>query len=65
MWDIVLNLKMVFYLEKNVKLIDIANRIDTRLEENESQEIINNYSTTLNLLDNYDHDRVIKNTGTL
>ena len=59
---------MVFYLERNVKLIDIANRIDTRLEENEAQEIIkviNNYSTALNLLDNYDHDRVIKNTGTL
>ena len=59
---------MVFYLERNVKLIDIANRIDTRLEENEAQEIIkviNNYSTALNLLDNYDYDRVIKNTGTL
>ena len=42
--------------------------IDTRLEANEAQEIIkiiNNCSTALNLLGNYDHDRIIKNTGTL
>jgi len=56
------------YLEKTVKLIDIAGRIDTELEGNEAQEIIkviNNYSNALNLLDDYDHKRVIKPKGTI
>ena len=61
------NQKRLEYLEKTVKLIDIAGRIDTELKENEAQEIIkviNNYSNALDLLDDYDHKRIIKPNGT-
>ena len=61
------NQKRLEYLEKTVKLIDIAGRIDTKLKENEAQEIIkviNNYSNALDLLDDYDHKRIIKPNGT-
>ena len=34
------NQKRLEYLEKTIKLIDIAGRIDTELENNETQEII-------------------------
>ena len=62
-----LNQKRLEYLEKTVKLIDIAGRIDTKLKGNEAQEIIkviNNYSNALDLLDDYDHKRIIKPNGT-
>ena len=52
------NQKRLEYLEKSVKLIDIAGRIDINLKGNEAQEIIkviNNYSNALNLLDDYYH----------
>ena len=61
------NQKRLEYLEKTIKLIDIANRIDTDLKGNEAKEIIrviNNYSKALNLLDDYDHKRLSKPTGT-
>ena len=61
------NQKRLEYLEKTVKLIDIAGRIDTELKGNEAQEIIkviNNYSNALNLLDDYDHKRITKPKGT-
>ena len=61
------NQKRLEYLEKTIKLIDIAGRIDTELEGNEAQEIIkviNNYSNALNLLDNYDHKKITKPKGT-
>jgi len=61
------NQKRLEYLEKTVKLIDIAGRIDTKLKGNEAQEIIkviNNYSNALDLLDDYDHKRIIKPNGT-
>lgn len=48
------NQKRLEYLEKTVKLIDIAGRIDVELNGGEAQEIIkviNNYSSALNLLD--------------
>ena len=51
-----------------IKLIDIAGRIDTELKGNEAQEIIkviNNYSNALNLLDDYDHKRIVKPSGTI
>ena len=51
------------YLEKAIKLIDIAWRIDQKLNGNEAQKIIkviNNYSNALNLLDDYDHGKVVK-----
>lgn len=61
------NQKRLEYLEKTVKLIDIAGRIDTKLKGNEAQEIIkviNNYSNALDLLDDYDHKRITKPNGT-
>ena len=61
------NQKRLEYLEKTVKLIDIAGRIDTNLKGNEAQEIIkviNNYSNALDLLDDYDHKRITKPNGT-
>ena len=62
-----INKKRLEYLEKTVKLIDIANRIDEELKGNEAQEIlriINSYSQALDLLDDYDHRKVIKPNGT-
>ena len=61
------NQKRLEYLEKTVRLIDIAGRIDTELKGSEAKEIIkviNNYSNALNLLDDYDHKRVSKPKGT-
>ena len=61
------NEKRLKYLEKTIKLIDIAGRIDTELKGSEAQEIIkviNNYSNALNLLDDYDHKRIVKPNGT-
>ena len=63
----VVNQKRLEYLEKTIKLIDIAGRIDTELKGTEAQEIIkviNNYSNALNLLDDYDHKRITKPSGT-
>jgi len=61
------NQKRLEYLEKTVKLINIAGRIDHKLNGEEAQEIIkviNNYSTALNLLDDYDHRTLSKPIGT-
>ena len=61
------NKQRLEYLEKTIKLIDIAGRIDVELEGSEAQEIIkviNNYSNALNLLDDYDHKRITKPNGT-
>ena len=61
------NQKRLEYLEKAIKLIDIAGRIDQKLNGNEAQEIIkviNNYSNALNLLDDYDYGKVVKPKGT-
>ena len=61
------NEKRLEYLEKTVKLIDIAGRIDHELKGTEAQDIIkviNNYSNALNLLDDYDHKTMTKPKGT-
>lgn len=61
------NQKRLEYLEKTIKLIDIAGRIDSDLKGTEAQEIIkviNNYSNALNLLDDYDHKRITRPNGT-
>ena len=61
------NQKRLEYLEKTIKLIDIAGRMDTELKTAEAKEmikVINNYSNALNLLDDYDHKRIIKPSGT-
>ena len=63
----VVNEKRLEYLEKTVKLIDIAGRIDQKLKGTEAQDIIkiiNNYSNALNLLDDYDHRTMSKPKGT-
>ena len=62
------NQKRLEYLEKTVKLIDIANRMDERLEGNDAKEIlkvIGDYSKALNLLDDYDHRTLVKIEGKL
>ena len=61
------NQKRLEYLEKTIKLIDIAGRMDAELKGSEAWEIIkviNNYSNALSLLDDYDHKRIIKPNGT-
>ena len=60
------NQKRLEYLEKTVKLIDIANRSNKRLTGDETKEIlrvINEYSKALDLLDNYDHKTLKKAKG--
>lgn len=61
-----INQKRLEYLEKTIKLIDIANRIDERLENNDAKEIlkvIGEYSKALDLLDDYDHKTLKKIDG--
>ena len=63
-----INQKRLDYLEKTVKLIDIANRIDERLEGNDAKEIlkvIGGYSKALDLLDDYDHRTLKKIEGNI
>ena len=60
------NQRRLEYLEKTIKLIDIANRMDERLEDSDAKEIlkvIGNYSKALNLLDDYDHKTLSKVKG--
>ncbi len=62
------NQKRLDYLEKTVKLIDIANRIDDRLNNNDAKEIlkvIGTYSKALDLLDDYDYKAVKKAKGSV
>ena len=62
-----INQKRLEALEKTVKLINLAGRIDNTLEGTEAQDIIkviNNYSNALNLLDNYDYKDIKKPDGT-
>ena len=62
------NQRRLEYLEKTIKLIDIANRIDERLEGNDAKEIlkvIGDYSKALNLLDDYDHRTLKKIDGNI
>ena len=51
------NQKRLDYLEKTVKLIDIATRSNDTNDENikEVLNVINNFSKGLDILDNYDH----------
>lgn len=63
-----INNKRLEYLEKTVKLIDIAGRIDDELSGKEVKDIIkviNNYSNALNLLDDYDNKKVFKPKGNI
>ncbi len=59
----VINQKRLEYLEKTVKLIDIASRIDDELIGDTAMNIIkviNDYSKALNLLDNFDYNKVVR-----
>ena len=61
------NNKRLEYLEKTVKLLDIANRGYDNTSANESKEIlrvITEYTNALDLLDNYDHKSFKKIEGT-
>ena len=63
----VVNQKRLEYLEKTVKLIDIANRMDERLEDADAKgilKVIGEYSKALDLLDDYDHRTLKKIKGT-
>ena len=60
------NQRRLEYLEKTIKLIDIANRIDDRLENDDTKEIlkvIGEYSRALDMLDEYDHRTLKKPDG--
>ncbi len=62
------NQRRLEYLEKTIKLIDIANRIDEKLENNDAKEIlkvIGEYSKALDLLDDYDHKTLKKIDGNI
>ncbi|MCI9365620.1 MAG: virulence protein RhuM/Fic/DOC family protein [Clostridia bacterium] len=62
------NQRRLEYLEKTIKLIDIANRIDERLEGNDAKEIlkvIGDYSKALDILDDYDHRTLKKIDGNI
>ena len=51
-------------LEKTVKLIDIASRVDNN-NNKDILNVINNYSKSLGLLDDYDHRKIVKIKGTI
>ena len=60
------NQKRLDYLEKTIKLIDIANRMDERLEDSDAKgilKVIGEYSKALDLLDDYDHKAIKKVKG--
>lgn len=62
------NQKRLDYLEKTIKLIDIANRMDERVENSDAKEIlkvIGEYSKALDLLDDYDHKTLKKINGSI
>lgn len=63
----VVNNRRLEYLEKTVKLLDIAGRLDGELSAEEAKSIIkviNNYSSALDLLDKYDYKKMSKPKGT-
>ena len=63
-----INQKRLENIKKTIKLIDIANRIDERLEGNDAKEIlkvIGEYSKALDLLDDYDHRTLKKIEGNI
>ena len=62
------NQRRLEYLEKTVKLIDIASRVNKDVNASEVRDIINvinNYSKALDLLDDYDHKTLKKVKGNI
>ena len=65
---VAINQKRLEYLEKTVKLINIANRIEEKLEDTDAKEIlkvIGDFSKALDLLDEYDHCTLPKCNGNI
>ena len=63
-----INQRRLDYLEKAVKIIGIANRIDEKLENNDAKgilKVIGEYSKALDLLDDYDHKTLKKIEGNI
>ena len=63
-----INQRRLDYLEKAVKIIGIANRIDEKLENNDAKgilKVIGEYSKALDLLDDYDHKTLKKIKGNI
>ena len=61
-----INQERLDYLEKTVKLIDIANRTNENSENVDAKEILKviaTYSKALDLLDDYDHRNLLKPKG--
>ena len=62
------NQKRLEYLEKTIKLIDIATRLDEDLRSDESYnmlKIISDYTKALETLDKYDHNQIKKPKGNI
>jgi prophage maintenance system killer protein len=62
------NKRRLEYLEKTIKLIDIATRIDDEVGKEQGIEllkVIKDYTYSLDLLDNYDYKEVKKPSGTI
>ena len=63
---VAINNKRLEFLEKSVKLIEIANRGTDRISDSEAKDIlcvIGEYTKSLDLLDDYDHKTVSKLKG--
>ena len=63
---VAINNKRLEFLEKSVKLIEIANRGNDRISDKEAKDIlkvIGNYTKSLDLLDDYDHKTLSKVKG--
>ena len=63
---VAINNKRLEFLEKSVKLIEIANRGTDRISDSEAKDILNvigEYTKSLNLLDDYDHRTLSKIKG--
>ncbi len=64
---VAINQKRLEFLEKSVKLIEIANRGNDRISDTEAKDIlhvIGKYTKSLDLLDGYDHKKLSKVKGT-
>jgi len=63
---VAINNKRLEFLEKSVKLIEIANRSSDRISDSEAKDILNvigQYTKSLDLLDDYDHRTLAKVKG--
>ena len=63
---VAINNKRLEFLEKSVKLIEIANRGNDRINDSEAKDIlkvIGEYNKSLDLLDDYDHKTLSKIKG--